>query len=90
MQYERGGSILECVVDEVIGVNELTVDGAEEDEGGELEEADLEGVRGTDFHGQGDIPVHGKGDGVLLLKRQLEPKHTIGHSTYQKLGGVGY
>ena len=28
------------------------VDGGEEDEGGDLEEADLEGVGGADFHGK--------------------------------------
>lgn len=39
--------------------------GAEEDHGGDLEEADLEGVGGADFHRQGDVAAHCEGDGVL-------------------------
>ena len=42
----------------------FVVDTREEDEGGDLEEDDLQGVGGADFHGQSDVAVHGEGDGV--------------------------
>jgi hypothetical protein len=42
------------------------VDGAEEDEAGDLQKTDLKRVCGADFHGEGDVAVHSEGDGVLF------------------------
>lgn len=41
------------------------IDCREENESWNLQEADLKGVGGTDFHGQGDVAVHSERDGVL-------------------------
>lgn len=38
------------MIDEFVGIHELTTDGAVKDDSRNLEEADLEGVGGTDFH----------------------------------------
>lgn len=53
------------MVEESLRVNVWGVYGREEDKRGDLQEADLEGVRGANLHGEGDITVHGEGDGVL-------------------------
>ena len=59
---------VEGVVSESRRVDVGGVHGGEEDEGGDLQEADLEGVGGADFHREGDVAVHGEGDGVLLFE----------------------
>ena len=81
------------MVDEVIGIYVAAMDGAEEDERGNLKEEDLKSVRGADFHGQGDVAVHGKGDGVLggirsvyrFCSRDDAPN---GIEAYQEFSGV--
>jgi hypothetical protein len=40
-------------------------DGAVQHNGRNLKEQDLQRVRGSDFHGQRNIAVHGEGNGVL-------------------------
>ena len=53
------------MVGKVHGVDVAAMNGGEQDEGGDLEEADLQSVGGADLHGKGDVAVHGEGDGVL-------------------------
>lgn len=55
----------ERVVDDLFRVEKPAVDGAEEHECGYLQQADLQCVSGADLHRQGDVAVHGEGDGVL-------------------------
>lgn len=56
----RRGSLLERVAGELGGVNGAGVEGAEEDHGRHLQQADLERIGGTDFHRQCDIAIHGE------------------------------
>lgn len=44
------------------------VQSREGNEGGYLEKTDLQGIGGSDFHGQGNVAVHGERDGVLIVK----------------------
>lgn len=43
--------------------------GRDGDHGGDLDQTDLQSIGGSDFHGEGNVAVHGEGDGV----------HELGH-----------
>ena len=56
---------VEGVVEQVLRFDIAAVDGAEKDEGWYLEEADLQSIGGANFHREGNITIHGEGDGIL-------------------------
>ena len=63
---------VEGVFQQLLGINVPAVDGAEEDEGGNLEEAHLESIGRADLHGKRNVAIHGERDGVLCTKCKLQ------------------
>ena len=62
---------VEGVLEELLGLDVAAANGAEEDEGGDLEQADLKSVGRADLHGKRDVAVHGEGDGVLCTQMSV-------------------
>ena len=67
-----GEDEVEGVVQQLLRINVPAVDGAEEDEGGNLEKAHLESIGRADLHGKRDVAIHGERDGVLCTKCKLQ------------------
>ena len=55
---------IESMIHQIRRVDIPAMDGAEKDKRWDLQQADLQRVRGADLHAEGDVAVHGKGDGV--------------------------
>ena len=47
--------------------NEVSIDSTEQNKSWDLQQAHLEGISRSYFHGKGDIAVHSKRNGVLSL-----------------------
>ncbi len=57
--------LLKWMIRQVLGIDELTVEGAEQDQGRYLKETDLQRISGPDLHWERNVAVHGKGDSIL-------------------------
>ncbi len=57
----------EGVIEQGLGTDVLPVYGAEKHQCRDLQETDLQGVGGADLHREGDVAVHGEGNGVEEL-----------------------
>lgn len=59
---------VECVLQELFGFDVPPVHGAKEDKGGDLEQANLQGISRTNLHRQRDVTIHSERDGVLCIE----------------------
>ena len=60
-------ALLKGMIQEIRVANELSIYSAVQNKSRDLQEAYLEGISGSNFHGQGDVAVHGKRNGILWL-----------------------
>lgn len=84
----RGGVLLEGGVHELLRLQEARIQSAEENQRRDLQQTNLQGVRGTDLHGQRNIAVHGEGDGVLSYTLAGEDSRATWHRTYEEFRRV--